>query len=694
MNTVRDFKQTSSIVRRLQLIILLMAVLLLVASLATWLSSRRYVEELQHLNHLNRLMSLATRSVQNLVSGRESLEKVISDGPERGKQHVPAFEASRDQAELAIMAALELTVDLPQLRPYFLDARASLDQIEQIAQRVFSILEKQAPGSVQELGKEVLIIRQFELDAIDSMRKARLEMTSMSDVLLEEVYRHRYMPFLLSFVVSLLFFCAALTLGMSVTKRLKSSIQGLLAATDRVAGGNLSVTIPIQAHDEIGRLTYAFDRMLGRLRESMERTTHLQKITAEFSRALAPQEVADAVVAEGIAILGASGGGVLTLSENGERFELLRATGIPEETLEAWHQYTLGQEVPVSLALRDFKPYFAETREELFRNLPSDVNPEDYDFGSSMVIPLGEEGALIGILTFRFEKERAFSEYERNFALALGALASQAYKRASLYEDAKRAIEIRDSFLSIAAHELKTPLTSLKLQLQLGEMQVDKSKDAPLSPEKIKRIFLVCHSQADRLNSLVDDLLDVGRIERGTIVYTFEAVNLRQMAEGVLDRFGEALRLKDCAVEAVSEEPILARADPFRIEQVLINLLSNSAKYGQGKPVKVKVGRKGERVFFSVVDQGMGIAPEKQELIFDRFERAISARNISGLGLGLFISRRIVDAHRGRIRVESSLGEGATFTVELPVAEAQAAPNLEEWKVPKGVTPPGEARAG
>ena len=286
------------------------------------------------------------------------------------------------------------------------------------------------------------------------------------------------------------------------------------------------------------------------------------------------------------------------------------------------------------------------------------------------MIPLGEPKALVGVLTFRFARERAFSEYERAFAIALGALASQAYKRASLYEDAQKAIEIRDSFLSIAAHELKTPLTSLKLQVQLGEMQVDKSGEIPLSPEKLGRIFRVCHSQADRLNTLVDDLLDVGRIERGAIVYNFGDVDLRHLADSVIDRFGEALRLRNCTVETTTDAPLVARADPFRIEQVLINLLSNSVKYGQEKPVRVELGCEGGQVYFAVIDQGMGIATEKQGLIFDRFERAISSRNISGLGLGLFISRRIVDAHKGTITVQSELGKGSTFKVRLPSAAA------------------------
>lgn len=668
MKTIREFTQTSSIVRRLRVIILLMAVLLLVASLATWLSSRRYIEELQSLNQLNRITFLSTRSAQNVISLRETLEKMLQEPTGKSEEYRPAFEASRLVAIKALESSLELLSEQPKLKEILVDAQGSFALLDAASRRFLEQMPALTKEQKENAGKELLLVKQFELEFLDATRKARLEMVSMSDVLLERVYRNRYAPFLISSLLSLLFFVTALALGMSVTRRLKASIQSLLDVTDQVAEGNYAVAIPIRAHDEIGRLTYAFQRMLSNLKESMERTTHLQKITAEFSRALEPKEVADAVVAEGISILGASAGAVLRTDVRGGKFHFFRASGYSEETQEGWESISLDQDIPVAEALRAFRPYFPETRDEIFRNFPASINKTHYDVGSSMVIPLGEPKELAGVLTFRFEKERVFSEYERAFAIALGALASQAYKRASLYEDAQKAIEIRDSFLSIAAHELKTPLTSLKLQVQLGELQVAKISETPLSPEKLGKIFRVCHAQADRLNTLVDDLLDVGRIERGTIVYNFDKVNLRQLTDSVIERFGEALRLRNCTVEVTTPEPLIARADPFRIEQVLINLLSNSVKYGQEKPVRVQLGREDGKVYFSVIDQGMGIAFDKQSMIFDRFERAISSRNISGLGLGLYISRRIIEAHQGSITVHSALGEGSTFKVLLPAA--------------------------
>jgi len=643
-----------------------MAVFVLIASFATWLSSRRYIAELQASNQITRLMSLATRSAQNIYLGRENLEKVEANSSNTGLVHFAAFEKDWEEAKRNVANGLKLTAENAKLQPYFLHAMASLAQIEQSSGRVRSLLPASTLRKRNELREELHKMKKLELEAIESLRKVRFEMGNISDVALEEVYQHRNIPFLVFSLVSLLFFFAALALGMSVTKRLKSSIHRLLSVTDEVAKGNLATAIPIHAHDEIGRLTFAFVRMLENLKESMDRLSRLQKITAEFSRALEPKEVAEAVVAEGILMLGASAGAVLTLSGSDRSFEFFRATGYPENTRGGWSNVTLDGDMPVSVALRNFQPYFAESRKEIFKNFPVDKLPENYAIGSAIVIPLGRTNEIVGALTFRFESERAFSDYERNFAITLGALASQAYKRASLYEEAQKAIDIRESFLSIAAHELKTPLTSLKLQLQLGEIQVAKSAEFPLSPPKINRLLQVCQAQANRLNTLVDDLLDVGRIERGTIVYTMLNFNLKQLVDVVLERFGEALRLKDCTVELESPEPILARGDSFRIEQVLINLLSNAVKYGQEKPIRVRLGKQSGMVYFSVSDQGIGISPEKQSLVFDRFERAISSRNISGLGLGLFISRRIVEMHGGTIGVQSELGEGATFTVELP----------------------------
>lgn len=677
MKTIREFHQTSSIIRRLKLVLALVAVLLLAEGAATFLSGRQNIRELQRLNELNRLTGFATKGSSNLVYAREGVEKAVLE-PAEGPREPDVYQAGLRQAEEALRAGMEASRGYEHIHGYFEEAFQSFTHAREAIERISGALPAAKQSEREELNKELYLLRQFELEVIDTLRKARLEMNAMSDTLFANVYSARFVPLAVSSSFALLCFAAAAMVSLSVIRRLKASIQALLDVTDRVAAGDLYVPVPVLAQDEVGRLSFAFDRMISSLREARQdiestaqRVAHLQKITAQLSRALEPAEVAEAVVKEGAAVLGASGAAVFNLTADGRRLEVVSSEGLEGPSEESRPYLDLTERSLLGTALRDLQPAFIETRAEVERVFGEQADLSGYPVSSAIVVPLAVQGKLIGGLSFRFPEERAFGQRERDFAYALGALASQAYYRASLYEEAQKAIEIRDSFLSIAAHELKTPLTSLKLQVQLGELQVERSAATPLSPEKLKRVFQVCHSQADRLNSLVDDLLDVGRIESGTIVYNFTEVDMRKLIESVLERFGEALRLKDVSLEVAGPEPVLVICDTFRIEQVLINLLSNSVKYGLGKPVKVRLERVDGKARVSVRDQGMGIAAEKLELIFNRFERAISARNISGLGLGLYISRRIIEAHRGKIWVESSLGKGSTFFVELTAKKTQ-----------------------
>lgn len=230
-----------------------------------------------------------------------------------------------------------------------------------------------------------------------------------------------------------------------------------------------------------------------------------------------------------------------------------------------------------------------------------------------------------------------------------------------------QAVSSRDEFLSIASHELKTPLTALRLQAQLTQRNLEKGSKDFFTEDRMNRFANSLDTQVDRLTNLVDDMLDISRIQSGKFIFSFQNGRLDHLVRDVLHRMTPALEHAGCELLMEIQDPIEADFDPFRIEQVLINLLSNAMKYGAGRPIHVRLGTEGEEAVLSVQDHGIGIAPENHRRIFERFERAISANDISGLGLGLFIVRQILDTHGGAIRVESALGEGATFTVSLPL---------------------------
>lgn len=235
-------------------------------------------------------------------------------------------------------------------------------------------------------------------------------------------------------------------------------------------------------------------------------------------------------------------------------------------------------------------------------------------------------------------------------------------------ESSERAIRLRDEFLSIASHELKTPLTNIKLQTQLILRGIKKGDAKALEPAQFLKFIDLTDRQADRLTRLVEEMLDVSRISAGKLSFEWEVFDadpiVRDVAatfEGTLEQSGSTLR-----IETVATAPV--RSDRHRFEQVIRNLLSNAIKYGNRKPIEIRIDQRDNEVRITFTDQGIGIPVDVQERIFQRFERAISSRKISGLGLGLYISKTIVDASGGRIEVESQPERGSCFTVVIPAA--------------------------
>jgi signal transduction histidine kinase len=235
-------------------------------------------------------------------------------------------------------------------------------------------------------------------------------------------------------------------------------------------------------------------------------------------------------------------------------------------------------------------------------------------------------------------------------------------ERLLLFDHLEEAVRARDEFLSIASHELKTPLTTLKLQVErLAAGQ-------PTGAHALEKKLVTVERQVDRLNGLIDALLDTSRITSGHMVLALEeGVDLSQIVSETVGRFKDELSRASCSLEVRgTERPILGRWDRLRLEQVVSNLLANSLKYGAGKPIEVEADANESIVRLAVSDHGIGIAPAKQAQIFERFERAVSHREYGGFGLGLWIVRQITTAMNGEVSVTSRPGEGSTFRVVLP----------------------------
>ena len=245
-------------------------------------------------------------------------------------------------------------------------------------------------------------------------------------------------------------------------------------------------------------------------------------------------------------------------------------------------------------------------------------------------------------------------------------------ERELLYREAVDAIRARDEFLSVASHELRTPLSTLQLQIQMLLRPPRHAPQAALSREQMQPKLEMAFKQIERLTRLIEELMDVSRITAGRLRLEPEAIDLAAVVRDVVGRLGEESRRTQSPVEIISLTPVVGVWDLIRMEQVVTNLLTNAFKFGGGKPIEVTVEQRGPIGRLVVTDHGIGIAPEDVERIFHRYEQAMSARAVGGLGLGLYIARQIVEAHGGTIRVESERGAGSTFTVDLPRGSASS----------------------
>ncbi len=245
-------------------------------------------------------------------------------------------------------------------------------------------------------------------------------------------------------------------------------------------------------------------------------------------------------------------------------------------------------------------------------------------------------------------------------------------EREQLLEELQAALRARDDFLMVASHELRTPLTSLQLTASSVLRQLQRAGDHPLPSQLIDDRMRTVKRQLDRLEQLINTLLDVSRLGVGRLELQLERVDLVEVADEVLARLRDEAGRQGVSLALEAPPSLHGLWDRSRVDQILTNLVTNAIKYGQGKPVIVRLSGDEEGAQMRVVDRGIGVAPEQQERIFGKFERAASQRNYGGLGLGLWITRELVELMGGTVHVDSKPGDGATFIVTLPRLDEHA----------------------
>jgi signal transduction histidine kinase len=281
------------------------------------------------------------------------------------------------------------------------------------------------------------------------------------------------------------------------------------------------------------------------------------------------------------------------------------------------------------------------------------------------VVPLRARDRRIGALAIW--RNQAGHPYVPDDLVLLQDLADRAalaLENARLYAEARAAIGLRDEFLSVAAHELKTPLTGLRGSAQLVLRLL--GRDGGIDPDRLRQRLAVIDEQAMKLAHLVDQLLDVSRLEAGRLALEPAPTDLVLLVGAVAD--AARTRTERHTISVRADEPITAVVDPLRLEQVLTNLLDNAIKYSPaGGPVELTLARPSDsEVAIGVADRGIGVAPEHRAHIFDRFYQAQSGQHYGGMGLGLYISRQIVELHGGTLEAEFPPEGGSRFVVRLP----------------------------
>jgi signal transduction histidine kinase len=237
------------------------------------------------------------------------------------------------------------------------------------------------------------------------------------------------------------------------------------------------------------------------------------------------------------------------------------------------------------------------------------------------------------------------------------------------YQKAVEEITARDEFLAVASHELKTPVTSMLLQVQLALHNIKHVSLAKFSVSSLLQMLDSTEQQSKRLAKMVNDLLNTSLITTGRLELEREDEDLAQIVRDVSLPFADKMKKEDKTLVVSAEKPIRGKFDKVRIEQVVSNLLSNAIKYGNGKPVRVSVSNSNSIGTIVVQDQGIGISKDQQERIFKRFARAANGKEYRGLGVGLYITDQIVRAHKGAISLESKPGKGTKFTITLPLGK-------------------------
>ena len=413
------------------------------------------------------------------------------------------------------------------------------------------------------------------------------------------------------------------------------------------------------------------------------RTEHAWRFLAQASATLGTSLDIDVTLAQmaRLAVPQIADGCTIEVIGPGGELQQLEVANVDPARAEAARQWRLRPDLgpgPVTLrVLETAKPQLiAEITPQMVAAASADPDYQrfitDQGLRSAMVVPLIVGNKPFGIISFTMSSSgRRYREYDLILAMEVARRASLAMENARAYREVRTAVQARDNFLSIASHELRTPLSALSITMTSLVRVAERGKLMQLGEQGLKDRFVKLDRQVTQLSQLVDRLLDVNRLSSGEARLELAPTDLGEVARDVVARFEDLAASAGGWLRLHLEGEVVGRWDRTRLDQVITNLVSNAVRYAGRSPITVTVGPGGPgQARLVVADRGPGIPREDHERIFNQFERGDTG-NTGGMGLGLWLVRRIVAAHGGTITLESERGRGATFTVLLPTDREQ-----------------------
>ena len=421
----------------------------------------------------------------------------------------------------------------------------------------------------------------------------------------------------------------------------------------------------------------AATRAENRERDARARAELLQRLSVDLSFASTNEAVADAVIERATEAFGASGVVVCRVTASGDELEIVRATDMPEETMSEFARMPLTAATPLSDVVVTGLPMYLESLADWEVDYPNLVSlTREIGHQAQIIVPLVVGGRCVGSLGIAFGEPHRFSADDREFATLMGGVCAVALERARLFEaeraaraTAEDANQAKGEFLAAMSHELRTPLNAIAGHIDLIAMEIY----GPLEEKQREALHRVKRAQ-QHLLSLIDDLLSFARIEGGKVEYRLESITLRNVLSDVAPMIEPQMAAKNLNYDvSVPEEIIEVIADREKLVQVVLNLLSNAVKFtptGGTIAVSVRPSARSNCIDLCVSDSGVGVPPDKVQAIFDPFVQLSTSPSDrhEGTGLGLAISRDLARGMGGDLYVESAVGKGATFAIELPLA--------------------------